>query len=191
MFLCTPQRTDTLHMALNKNTNCSLKRVHYRLEICEKSIEISVRNRLTFACLSGTTFASILAPKWDQNFLKIILKPACAPEALRRSPKILPRCLQKPQRGSKKARKTLQRASRSSEFGSPKVPRRLFSIAMYNSPFAVCPSQTPQLSLRSFEKIFSTPTFSTYSSKFGVHRSTFLSEMQLPTFRNSQCTFRC
>ena len=74
-----------------------------------------------------------------------------------------------------------------------KVSRRLFSIAMqnYNSPFAVCPSQAPQLSLRSFEKLFSTPTFSTYSSKFGVHRGTFLSEMQLPTFRSSQCTLKC
>ena len=118
-------------------------------------------------------------PFWDpksvQNLLKIVSKPPCTPEALRRSPKMLPRCLQKPQRGSKKARKTLQRASTKLQNWLPEAFEASFLITMqnYNPRFAVCTSQAPQLGLRSFQKLFSTRKFSTYSSQFAVHRTYF------------------
>ena len=168
--------------------------MHFRLEICKKIYWNQCQKPLDF-CLPlrnhfRLNFGTKMWSKFLENNIKTGLRTWSLTEIAENTAKMSPEASARLQKTSQDAAEGFHEAP---NLAHRKVSRRLFSIAMqnYNSPFAVCPSQAPQLSLRSFEKLFSTPTFSTYSSKFGVHRGTFLSEMQLPTFRSSQCTLKC
>ena len=85
-------------------------------------------------------------PKFRENLLKIIPKPTYTPKVAQRWPKMMPRCFQRPPRGSKTAPPVLQRAGKRLQFGSTKLSRQLFST----------PIQDSQLTIRSLQLARST-----------------------------------
>ena len=85
-------------------------------------------------------------PKFRENLLKIIPKPTYTPKVAQRWPKMMPRCFQRPPRGSKTPPQVLQRAFKRLHFGSTKLSRQPFST----------PIQDSQLTIRSLQLTRST-----------------------------------
>ena len=72
-------------------------------------------------------------PKFRENLLKIIPKPTYIPKVAQRWPKMMPRCFQRPPRGSKTVRIVLQKALKRLKFGSAKLSEQPFSSSIHDS----------------------------------------------------------
>ena len=131
------------------------------------------------ASLLLASLEPILLPFWSPK-LKILPKPPCTPETFRRSPKIMPRRLQKPQRGSKKSHKTLERApAKLQNWLTEAFEASLFE---YNAKL--------QLAIRSVHLTSST-VGSLKLEKSRFHRKYVPVMGTISTFRSSQCTLKC
>ena len=105
------------------------------------SLPKSLKNRLksmpeATSCFFGSPERFSLPfwePKFRENLLKIIPKPTYTPKVAQRWPKMMPRCFQRPPRGSKTAPLVLQKALKRLKFGYTKLSGQPFSSPIQDS----------------------------------------------------------
>ena len=133
--------THGLHLVLNKDTICAVRHIDFAPKISQKSIEINARNHFMFFGSPERFSLPFWDRKFQENLLKIILKPTCAPKVAQRWQEMMRRWFQRPPRGSKTAPLMLQKALKRVKFGSTMLSRRPFST----------PTQDSQLTIRSLQ----------------------------------------